>query len=631
MLMSEALIAQEVKEVVKKTAEIPQQQLQQLLSDRPEQFREEELELDYYGYDFFAAPREPLASASGRLPPDYLLGSGDQLGVYLTGKIAEEFPPVIVNVEGKVFLRSVGVLPVQGLTIGDFKAALTERLSSLYDNFNVEVLLIAPKTVQVSVAGEVFRPGRYALSALNSVFDALSISQGAKLGGSLRDIQLYRNGSFYASIDLYDFLMNQVPDQEMLLHNGDRIFVPLVEKAVAVFGEVKRPGIYELHPGKEATLADAINLAGGLTDVALPERIELSRLNERGQRTLLSASLEASASAPLRLQNNDRIRVFSKLKQQPERIVSIYGAVATPGQYLLEENMHLSDLLYRAGNLTRDAYLLEAEVAKIDPKLPPAVVTVNLGQLLNGRDDDILLEEDDQVFIRTIPQWEVGPTVEVRGEVMFPGYYPISKDSTYLSDIMDHCGGFTDDALIRESKLIRRSAKLELDREYERLKEMTRDQMTELEYDYMVMKENTRDLGQIVVDFFKVVVERDRSQDVLLEDGDIIEIPKTPLVVGVTGRVAKPGGVLYKPGKKFNYYIEGAGGFAWDARKHKSKVIKVSGEIVDDEDAKELVAGDIIYVPRKRETNYWEIFRQTILVVAQIATIVLVIQNTQNN
>ena len=196
---------------------------------------------------------------------------------------------------------------------------------------------------------------------------------------------------------------------------------------------------------------------------------------------------------------------------------------------------------------------------------------------------------------------------------------------------MQKCGGFTDKALIREARLVRRSSKIVVDKEYERLKTLSREDMSESEYEYLVMKENTRDIGEIVVDFHKLVFYKDADEDVILENGDIIQVPKAPIVVGVTGRVSRAGGVTYKSNADIEYYVDKAGGYAWDANERKTKVIKVTGEILDDEDVEELVPGDIIYVPRKHDRDYWELFRQFMLVAAQTATIILVIQNAMNN
>ena len=590
--------------------------------------------LPFYGYDFFDQRPEQSFSSISTMPAYYTLGPGDRIGIYLTGKVQEEFD-VIVNVEGKVYVPTVGVFPISGLTLAEFQKLLTEKLSKFYDNYHVELMLLQPKQVQVTVVGEVNKPGRYTLFALNTVFDALSMAGGPKTGGSLRNINVYRNDSLLAIIDLYQFLMQETSPREILLNSGDRIFVPLLMETITVTGEIKRPGVYELSNHADETLIDAVDLSGGFTDYAFLDRVEISRLQGDGSRRVMYINMQdhISAAESIVLKNEDKIRVYSKLSQITKRVVTIHGEVDSPGEYELEDNMYVSDLILRAGSLTRSAYLVEAEVAKVDPKMPAHIIKIDLTKLLIEKDKnvDILLEEDDQVFIRQIPEWEVGPKVEVRGEVMFPGFYPIVKDSTYLSDIMQKCGGFTDKALIREARLVRRSSKITVDKEYESLKTLSREDMSETEYEYLVMKENTRDIGEIVVDFHKLVFAKDADEDVILENGDIIQVPKAPIVVGVTGRVSRAGGVTYKSNADIEYYVDKAGGYAWDANARKTKVIKVTGEILDDEDVKELVPGDIIYVPRKHDRDYWELFRQFMLVAAQTATIILVIQNAMNN
>ncbi len=139
------------------------------------------------------------------------------------------------------------------------------------------------------------------------------------------------------------------------------------------------------------------------------------------------------------------------------------------------------------------------------------------------------------------------------------------------------------------------------------------------------MEQNSADVREVNVDFSKLMVLGDKSEDVILEDGDIINIPRSPRVVLVTGRVAKPGGVLYEEKASLKYYLAKAGGYSWDADGDRTKVIKVTGEIIDDEDVRSFSPGDRIWVPRKPDRNYWQIFRDTILVAGQVATIYLVI------
>jgi protein involved in polysaccharide export with SLBB domain len=595
--------------------------------------------LSLFGIDLFENGfTDPISERADVyvLPPQYRLGPGDKISVFLLGKVQDKLD-VLINVEGKAFVPPAGVLDVQGLSLEEFKTLLTQKLTRYYDHFTVDLMLLQPKNVLVAVVGDVVQPGKYVMSAMNTVLDAVILAGGPTEKGSMREVQVFRNDTLYAAVDLYQFLMNrQSHENDVYLEVNDRIFVPLMQSKVTIEGEIKRPALFELRPGGNERLSDLINLAGGFTEYAFEDKIEISRLEASGYRRLLYVNYRAMAAGDttqnILLQNEDKVQVFSKLEQIYERTVAIFGEIRRPGIYPLEDDMRLSDLILKAGNLTRKAYTLEAEVAKIDPRQPTQFLKVSLENLNNGANGhtDILLEEDDQVFIRQIPEWEVGLTVDVQGEVTFPGRYSIVKDSTYLSEILQKAGGFTDEAFLQEAYVIRPSTRLKFDKEFERLHEMRREEMTDLEYQYFVMRQNTADVNHIVVDFEKLFYKNDHSQDVILEDGDIVVIPKIPKVVTVTGRVANPGGVTYIADANIKYYLAKVGGAAWDADLGKTKVIKVSGEVLDDEDIKHLQPGDIIWVPRKSDKKIWPVALQTISVMAQIASIYLIIDTAAN-
>lgn len=588
-----------------------------------------------FGYDFFQFSISTMdLKTTGLIPDDYIVGPGDRLGIYLLGKAQEQFD-VTVGVEGKIMIPTVGIIPVKDLQLSELRTRLNKHLEQFYSNFTLEVLVLTPKTIRVDVVGEVNAPGRYSLSSMNSVLDALLRARGLKYCGSLRNIEIYRDNSLHARVDIYDFLLNRSSKNRFYLQSGDRIHVPLVQARVAVNGEVRRPAYYELNPLKQETFSDAIAMAGGLTDYAYPVKIELSRVSESGARQVQYVnftSADDSTKTDVILRNDDKIRVFSKLDLLDRVYVAIYGAVKRPGEYEWADNLYLSDLILKAGHFTRTAYRLQAEVAKIDPKTPAKTLVVDLSQLLKHPNGpaDVRLEPDDKVFIREIPEWQVGPMAEVRGEVKFPGLYPINEDTTLLSQVIALAGGFTEKAFLREARLTRQNYRETRDREFERLKAMTRDEMSNNEYDYLVMKYNAEQRNQIVVDFKKLFIEKNAREDVLLRANDVITVPKLPDVVDVTGRVGQPGGVVYDKNENFKYYIRKAGGFTWDADKGRTKVIKANGQVLDDEDVKKLEPGDQIWVPRKPERNYWNILQQSVMVSAQIATIFLVIQNARN-
>lgn len=594
--------------------------------------------LPLFGQDLFVHADAELQEDKAEvflMPPDYKLGPGDKIGIFLLGNVQENLN-VTVNVEGKIFVPPAGVIDVWGLRISEFRTLLAKKLTNYYDNFTLDLMLLRPKNVMVAVVGEVQRPGKYALSAMNTVLDAVVLAGGPNSRGSLRDIQLIRNDSLTASVDLYQFLINGSSDFDKFLETGDRVNVPLANHIVTIDGEIKRPSTFELKPQLNEKLTDLLELAGGLTEYAYGKKIEISRLQNDGRRQLDYVNyyeiMRGDSTQNLQLQNADYIHVYSKLEQIHDRKVFIFGEIRRPGEYTLEENMHLSDLVLKAGSLTRKAYTLQAEVAKVDPGEPTTFLKVALLNLTDGTNghNDILLEEDDQVFIRQIPEWEVGLTVEVQGEVMFPGKYSIVKDSTHLSEILIKTGGFTEEAFLEKTVLLRPSSRVKFDKEFERLTEMRREEMTDLEYQYFVMRQNTSDVNEIVVDFEKLMKGHDLSHDIILEDGDIIRVPKAPKVVSVTGRVARPGGVTFSAAANLSYYLAKAGGASWDANLRKTKVIKISGEVLDDEDVKAFEPGDIIWVPRKSDKNFWPIFLQTVSVTAQLASIFLIIDTALN-
>lgn len=571
----------------------------------------------------------------GALPLDYQLGPGDQLSLFLGGQSEDEPYLLTVSVDGKIYVPTLGFLYVNGLTLDEFRALLDKKLGTIYSSYNLNIMLTMPKLVGVSVIGEVIKPGNYSGSALSSVLDFITRAQGLTPEGSLRNIQIFRQDTLVAQVDLYDFILRPMGRQNFSLQSGDIIFVPVIQKTVEVMGEVNREAIYELNPNKPERLCDIIDLAGGFTRFSYLNKIEVSSVAANGGLTAkyidFSTNPCSDDSQNVLLQDKDRIRVFSLKDQAPQDSVAIYGQVNDPGEYEFQYNMRVSDLILQAGNLTRSAYMLEAEVAKVDPGNKISNIYLDLQKLLNGDDSlDIVLEPDDQVFIRKIPNWEVGALVEIRGEVKFPGFYPIIIDTTRLSDLIRQAGGFTDDALIGESKLERKHEMIIEDKEFERLSQMSRADMSDSEYEYLVMKHNSDNINEIVVDFNKLMIQGNEAEDVLLKDGDVIHVPKRPDVIYVSGRVSKPGGILFVPEASFHYYIQKSGGYTWDADKGRSKIIKVTGEIKDVGDIKKFEPGDRIFVPRQKDRDWWRIFYDSVIVLGQLAAVYLVIRTATN-
>lgn len=611
-------------------AQVQQAQVQQAEGNKSGESVFDWNTLSRIGMGAFTA-RDMESYLPGAVPvnEDYQLGPGDRIGIYLLGKTQREYD-ITINAENKAYLPAIGVFDFGNHSLLTAKEELKKLFDRYFSEKNFELLLIQPKMVMVSVVGEVNKPGRYTLSGLQTVFDAVFNAGGLTPNGSLRNIQLLRTNDQVVRVDLYELLVKGWGQGGPPLQPGDVIQVPPLKSSIRIAGEIYRSGIYELDPTTPESLQDMFTLADDLRPLAYLERVEISRRLANGEREVWYVDVrDTNIISSTILQDDDHIRIYSLMEQNHRKTVEILGEVRRPGVFTLEQNLTLRDLILKAGGPTRTAHLLEAQLDQIEPKKAVKRIKFPLETILKGMGNgaNLKLDEYDRVIIRRIPEWLVGPSVEVKGEAMFPGIYTITKDSTFLSEILKLAGGLTKDAFLQEAKLFRPTTPAQRDREYERLKAMRRDEMTDLEYEYLVMKES-QDVGEVVVNFNSLWNDGDRSQDIILKNKDVIYIPRAPQVVEVTGRVAKPGGVLFKSGANLNYYIEQVGGVTWDARPGRTKVIKSTGEIMDDEDVKELLAGDIIWVPRKPDRDYWKIFRDTMLVMGQLATVYLVVQNS---
>ncbi|MBC6952346.1 hypothetical protein DWB58_30920, partial [candidate division KSB1 bacterium] len=242
--------------------------------------------------------------------------------------------------------------------------------------------------------------------------------------------------------------------------------------------------------------------------------------------------------------------------------------------------------------------------------------------------DDALLRPDDQLFIRRIPDWRVGPLVEIRGEVKFPGMYAIDWGKTRLSEICQLAGGPTPEASLHEARLYRRRlehAPLQTEAT------LPAEILTRFDHEKIKFDRDRQEASLISVDFAKLLLAHEAQHDVVLAPGDLIEFPRQSRLVYVTGAVGLPGGIPFVPGEKASDYIARAGGFGLHASRSRVKVVRATGEIVNDEDAGPLAAGDTIWVPTRSERSGWNTLRDFVTVAAQLATIYVVIDRATGN
>jgi protein involved in polysaccharide export with SLBB domain len=292
---------------------------------------------------------------------------------------------------------------------------------------------------------------------MSTLLNALISAGGPGRDGTLRDIRLTRNGKTVTVFDAYDLLLKGDKSKDIRLMPDDVIFIPPVGPMVAVSGFVKSPGIYELKG--ETTLKDARELSGGRSDLAFSGRVRIDRVSDDGRIVAIETVLDESASS-FQLSPGDVISVFEAVPDR--KVVRLSGAVNRPGVYAVGEALTVKELLSLAGGLKPFAYNKQAELTRVTPTASgpeTKKIFIDIERALKGAPEaDIKLAEDDYLFIRTVPEWELYRTVVIRGEVMFPGTYTTVKGET-ISSLISRAGGFTDKAYLKGAHFTRVSVR----------------------------------------------------------------------------------------------------------------------------------------------------------------------------
>jgi protein involved in polysaccharide export with SLBB domain len=343
---------------------------------------------------------------------------------------------------------------------------------------------------------------------------------------------------------------------------------------------------------------------------------------------LLQFQLTGDPDANPYLIDGDAIIVPSK--QEDAGQVWIQGAVKTPGKFEFVSGDRIGTVLAMAHGFTADADSSKIELIRFEGTKLKTVKTV---YSLAGKDGDerravrdIALEPDDRVFVRSIPKYHFKANVEIEGEVHYPGIYAIEHGVTRLSEFINIAGGFTDLASLKNAYIVRRAVEEIRDPELERLKQMEVADMTPMERDYYKVKLRER-VGGMGVDFTALFEENDITQDAILKDNDLIVVPERELTVNISGQVINPGLFPYRPDHDLSYYIEEAGGYNYNARKGKVRIIKArTGEWMKPGRKTQIEVGDTIFVPERPEVDWWVLVTEIVAIAAQLATVYLVIE-----
>lgn len=320
-----------------------------------------------YGYSFFQYSPTTFAPVDNSpVNPDYIIGPGDNLEVNFYGSAQERKVKVFVNRESKVVLPYIGPINFLGMTYQEAKEHLNKTVEGSLIGTKVDMSIVETRSIGVYVLGEAYKPGRYVMSGLSSVSNALFVSGGVNEQGSLRNIQIKRNNKVISTYDFYDFLLKGSVDSDVVLQDGDVIFIPFIENSVNLGGAFKRPHRYEFIEGE--SVKDAIYLAGGFnSEVFGTPKLELSSVDSATAKRNISY-LDPKTASDISLKNGDVINISSVAGVDP-RTIKLSGEIKNPGEYSIQPGDKILDILNRAGGFSSEAYFqggvyLRDEVAK---------------------------------------------------------------------------------------------------------------------------------------------------------------------------------------------------------------------------------------------------------------------------
>lgn len=596
--------------------------------------------LPVYGRQLFAETPTTFAPLDQvPVPEDYMVGPGDQLEIRVWGKV-EINARATVDRNGQIAVPRVGTLNVAGLRSRELEGYLKAAVGSLFKDFELNVTLGQLRSIQVYVLGSARQPGACTVSSLSTLVNALFACGGPSATGTMRRIELRRDGLPVTEFDLYELLRRGDKSSDRQLMPGDVIFIPPTGPRVAMLGSVNDAGIYELKG--ETTLASALTSAGGLASLAGTDRVLLERIENHRRRRVDEFPLDAAALSRV-LCDGDLVRIFP-ISPRFENAVTLRGSVAMPGRFAWHEGMRVADLVpSRQSLLTRDYWnrqnhLTEASaerafqkpaegeapypdpmtaigtgsaeinweyavIERLDPRdLSTRLIAFNLGQAIDrpGGEDNQALEAGDviTVFARKdleLPLDKHASLVRVGGEVNAPGLYRVRPGET-LREVVEQAGGLTPHSYLFATQLDRVSAREAEEEQVKlsirRLESDMAGRMASSGISTISQQQATaqqamitalgayKPTGRVVLKIgpnAKTVAE---IPDFPLEDGDTIYIPPRLGTVQVVGSVYNENAFRYQPRRPVLAYLNDAGGATRDADVKRIFLVRADGEVV---------------------------------------------------
>ncbi len=516
--------------------------------------------LPLYGADFF----ENLNNNNGQfsrspVADDYVLGAGDQLYIRVWGSTSTE-ATVTIDRQGSIAMPKLGTLKLAGVKAGQMDAVVKAYFSKFYKDIEVSVSVGKLRKITVFVVGQARNPGSYSLTGQSTLTSALFASGGPNASGSLRRLQLKRQGQTVAEFDLYNFLGNGDKSSDVKLQDGDVLFYPKATGYMALVGKLNTQAVFEVKDEKD-NLAEYISLAGGLPVTADPRRATLDRIQPGSDqpRSIQELSL-AGAGLQIQVKNGDVLTVSATVPELANA-VTLRGAVSQPTRMPWRQGMRVSDVISKKSLLINPDTVRKQNEVLFDNFEQERTARVRARVPSDLAIDRVLLDKknssDDQI--------QAGPQ-------LFNGGKPIDGQ---LARGIDLSKATIAEQTDREVSIAQLGNPLLVE---ESLADRIGKLNQEINLDYAVIERFSRETLKVTLLQFhlgRVLSSPMGKDDLLLEPGDVITvftnkdiqvpISRRQIFVRIEGEVNSPGVYQLRAGENLQQLIHLAGGTTAEA------------------------------------------------------------------
>ena len=370
-------------------------------------------------------------------PATYVLGPGDEVILDIYG-LSQSSNKYKISPDGTVTIEKIGPINISGLNVSQAQAKVQRKISGYYQGSSIKLTLGQTRTIMVNVMGEVAVPGTYTLSAFATVFHALYMAGGVNDIGTLRDIQVSRNGKIITTVDIYDYILNGRLSGNVMLRENDVILVGPYKNLVKAEGKVKRPMYYEMKENE--SLQSLIAFTGGFTGDAYKQKIRVERKSNEG---LTVHNIDEWDFGTFHLEDGDDVVVGSVIERY-KNTVKVTGAVFRPGQYKIGSNVNsVKSLIEQAGGLLENAFGTRAVLHRMKADRTLQTISINLNAILASKAPDVALQNEDELIITSTEKLNESRFLSIYGEVYNPGEYPYSEGET-VEDLITEAGGLNE-------------------------------------------------------------------------------------------------------------------------------------------------------------------------------------------